>query len=270
MHPQASLPPYTPVDEASDSSAHQFTRPANHIQISRTFGALKGPMRFTVDPNMLLPKSLLPYQLFSLRPKLRQNLELQVEFARIDADVTVLPLAPAPPQREAEEDLVDIDGMNWKHKKVHIKTGTTTGDVTLRINAPAGTPVVVKVESIFGHVRLFLPRSMTGPLIVSSYLRVARLSPALQPACFPLRQASEQTHWFVGDMAAWTDKDERGDEVRVGSQFGVVWVGYVGEEAEAQRAMRLGVLGMTVKGLWMSFLLWVMYGILLRVVGWVL
>lgn len=124
--------------------------------------------------------------------------------------------------------------------------------------------------STFGHVRLFLPRSTTGPLVVSSWIRAARFSPALERMCSPLHQAGGDVHWFVGDMAAWREKDECGVHVRVGSMFGTVWVGYVGEEAEAQRAMRLGVLGMTFKGLWVSFLLWMLYGILLSVVGWVL
>lgn len=91
-------------------------------------------MQFAVDPNILLPKSLLPQHSSQL-----QNLELFVGLAKIEADVTVLPFAPAPPQCEAEEDQ-DIRIRQWKvmsgytiKKKVLIKTETGTGNMTLRV-----------------------------------------------------------------------------------------------------------------------------------------
>jgi hypothetical protein len=90
--------------------------------------------------------------------------------------------------------------------------------------------IALHVETTFGHVRVYLPRTTHGPLTLSSSLRAARLSPALRRICTPLHEEGLKTNWFVGDIGAWSAKSEVGDEVRIGSDFGSIWVGYIGEE----------------------------------------
>ncbi|KAJ7303675.1 hypothetical protein DFH08DRAFT_650506, partial [Mycena albidolilacea] len=80
------------------------------------------------------------------------------------------------------------------------------------------------VETTFGHVRVYLPLTTHGPLTLSSSWRAARLSPVLRRVCTPLREEGLKTNWFVGDIGAWSAKSEVGDEVRIGSDFGSIWV----------------------------------------------
>ncbi|KAJ7206840.1 hypothetical protein GGX14DRAFT_456920 [Mycena pura] len=252
---RASQLPVPPPYDSDPSSLppDPFTRPRNNVLISRTFGSLRGA-RFTIDPNIHLPASLLPQPRSRIFEKPPPNLELSVDFGAIDAEVHVLPFAePAEGDADAEgagsrdgddrdDDLAFISfgdseprcETRWRKKTVHIATKTTTGSIALRVHAQPAAPVAVHAASTFGGVRVYLPRTLHGPLALTSTLRAPRLSPALRRACTPLREADGATHWFVGDIDAWRARGERGDAVSVGSEFGGVWVGYVGEESDAQ------------------------------------
>ncbi|KAJ7025178.1 hypothetical protein C8F04DRAFT_1129516 [Mycena alexandri] len=261
---QSSVPPpYDPLPVGGNGDAGMFTRPGNNMVVTQTFGALRG-MHFTIDPNIHLPKSLLPRpHEISVHPKPRPNLKLGVEFGAIEAVVDVLPLTAAPPEnpRRSMFDQSNLDN------KVYINASTTTGNITLSVKAPT-TPVVVVATSTFGHVRIYLSRTMHGPLTLSSSLRAPRLSPALRRSCTPLRQEGDKTNWFVGDIGAWSAKDEMGDQVKVESQFGSVWVGYVGEEeAVAKRAVPVG-LQVSAHSAGASMLLWAAYWVLVRFFAW--
>jgi hypothetical protein len=63
--------------------------------------------------------------------------------------------------------------------------------------------------------------------------------------------------WFVGDLGAWQE-DPHKDKARLGSTFGCVWVGYVGEEAEAKQALRWGMLQWAWAFMWALILLLVL------------
>ncbi|KAJ6481882.1 hypothetical protein C8R45DRAFT_932626 [Mycena sanguinolenta] len=242
---QTSLPP--PYDHLptegdpvlSDGNDHVHagtsTRPGNNISITRAFGALNG-MRFIVDPNIRLPKSLFQRQPL---PNPQLNLTLTVDFGAIDAEVDILPFAAVPPPHD-DGDANPVDDVDPHLKKnVHLRVSTTTGNITLRVNAPPTAPIALHVGTMFGHVRVYLPRTTHGPLTLSSSLRAAHLSPALRRVCTPLREEGLKTNWFVGDIGAWSAKSEVGDEVRIESNFGSIWVGYVGEE-EPVPVLRVG------------------------------
>ncbi|KAJ7164220.1 hypothetical protein C8R46DRAFT_1220729 [Mycena filopes] len=170
--------------EATWDDATFDTRPGNHLKISRSSGALTG-FRFTIDPNIQVPSSLRPSSLYT-----SANLDLGVKYDCIEADVDVLPYLD--------------DGV----KKVHIRATTDTGNITLRVNAAPDTPLVITTKSNRGAIRIHIPRTFLGPIALSS---PARLSAALRRAATPLRQENGTTHWFVGDVAAWSARDELGD-----------------------------------------------------------
>jgi len=249
-------PPYDPVahggndDDDAGMPAVFTARPGNNIIISRACGALRG-MRFTVDPNIHLPKSLLRPQ----QPEV--NLDLKVDFGGIDAEVDVLPLLAPPPQEDnsSPEDYP-------RQKKIHLKARTLTGNLTLRVNAPPATPIVLNVGTDFGRVRVYLPRTMHGPLTFSSAVRTPCLSPALRRVCMPLREEGNKTHYFVGDIGAWTAKDEMGDEVTVTSDFGHIWVGYVGEEEEIPHVQPRSRFQLGLRAVGVILLPWTLYWIL--------
>ncbi|KAJ6571471.1 hypothetical protein B0H19DRAFT_661340 [Mycena capillaripes] len=264
---QTSIPPpYDTVQSQENDDEHagtSFTRPGNYISINRAFGALKR-MHFIVDPNIRLPQSLLPPELFPTLAKPQLNLKLGVDFGGIDAEVDVLPFTTEPPPSIS----YGIDPR--QKKKVHLKASTATGNITLRVNAPPTAPIVLQVQSGFGNVRVYLPRTTHGPLILLSSLRTPRLSPALRRVCTPLREEGFKTNWFVGDIDAWSAKDEVGDEVQIGSEFGSVWVGYVGEEEppHALRRRARGPLRIGLNAVGTLLLVWVVYWWLVRVIVW--
>ncbi|KAJ6484495.1 hypothetical protein C8R47DRAFT_1017328 [Mycena vitilis] len=263
------VPSETIDDPDAGTSPPTFTRPGNNIVVSRTFGAVKG-VHFTVDPNIRLPKSLLRPAPLAAFPKPRPNLELNVEFGGIDAEVDVLPLiGEVPPDENAgfETPMQKVDP-----RKVRLKATTATGNITLHVNAPPTAPISLHVSTSFGHVRVYLPRTMHGPLTLSSSLRSPLVSPSLRRACTPLREEGLNTYCFVGDIGAWTAKDEMGDEVKVYSEFGRVWVGYVGEDEHAAPVRRRGSVRMRLqlgsKTLGAILLLWAAYWVLVRFFAW--
>ncbi|KAJ6564985.1 hypothetical protein DFH09DRAFT_1475556 [Mycena vulgaris] len=182
-----------------------------------------------------LPSSLLepPGPVFGVLEEKRwpslpkPNLELSLDFGAIDADIEVLPLAP-----EGHADHVPRSSQ----KKVDLKASTVTANITLRVHAPSA-PIDLRVQSSFGQVRVFLPRTLHGPLVIATALRRAHFSAALRRVCTSVLEVRGTTRWFVGDVAAWSAGGERGDKVWVGSGFGELWVGYIGEEAEAERVL---------------------------------
>ncbi|KAJ7166993.1 hypothetical protein C8R46DRAFT_1272131 [Mycena filopes] len=119
----------------------------------------------------------------------------------------------------------------------HFMTRTSTGNITLGVNGAPDTPLVLSANSTWDAIRVSLPRTFHGPLTLSS---TARLSGALRRAATPLREEYGTTHWFVGDVAAWSARDEVGDAVQVRSVLGGrVWVGFVGDEPVQARGVVL-------------------------------
>jgi hypothetical protein len=73
--------------------------------------------------------------------------------------------------------------------------------------------------------------------------------------------------WFVGDLGAWQDDQDK-DKALLGSTFGCVWVGYVGEEAEAKHALRWGMLQWALALMWALILLLVLR-VSSKFLGWI-
>ncbi|KAJ7608085.1 hypothetical protein DFH06DRAFT_1486271 [Mycena polygramma] len=248
-----ALPPSYRSPPIADWSAH----PQNYIHISRMFGALQR-CRYTVDPNLHVPSSLLGapewepsgYFFSSLKSRAVPNLELAVTFGNVDADIHVLPLSASARQcatgqcRTASRLLYSRSSDSCQcPRKNKLEASTTTGNVTLHVvEAAPAAHFSLRASSTFGHSCIFLPRTFHGPLSIMSSLGAPNLSPELKRVCAPISEIGAGWRWFVGDSGAWRDHGEHGDEVLVSTTFGPVWVGYIGEEEDAKRALQWGAL----------------------------
>ncbi|KAJ7673896.1 hypothetical protein DFH06DRAFT_1445422 [Mycena polygramma] len=277
--PPYALPPSYRSPPIADWSAH----PQNYIHISRTFGALRR-CRFTVDPNLHVPSSLLgtpewesSESLFSgLKSRPDPNLELAVTFGNIDADIHVLPLSASARQcatgrcRTASRLLYSRRSDSCQcPRKSNLEASTTTGNVTLRVEAAPTTHFSLRASSTFGHICIFLPRTFHGPLSIMSSLGAPNLSPELKRVCAPISEVGGARRWFVGDAGVWRDRGEHGDEALVGTTFGLVWVGYIGEEEDATRALQWGALHWVVN-IVLAFLFLFLFRFLLQIFVWIL
>ncbi|KAJ7274821.1 hypothetical protein C8J57DRAFT_1312814 [Mycena rebaudengoi] len=237
------LPPYDAIPR--ESAVDPYASPRNNVLISRNFGSVK-KTRFIVNPNLNIPSSLLhPDPLhISIFPRSVQNLELSVTFGSIDVDVEVLPLSQQPPYRDSPAAArSSLFGAVLDKNKVHLKAVTSTGDITVRIDAQPTAPISLNAESWFGRVRIYVPRTMHGPLTITSGFRAPRLSREMQRVCTPLSEVDGTKRWFVGNLATWSANGERGDEVQVNVTFGSVWIGFVGEDEfeESKTTRRLSI-----------------------------
>ncbi|KAJ6472944.1 hypothetical protein C8R47DRAFT_1022736 [Mycena vitilis] len=203
----------------------------NYIRISRTFGALRR-CRYTVDPNLHVPSSLLgkpewePSEcsvFSSLRSRPDPNLELAVTFGHVDAEIHILPLSANARQcaigecRTASRLLYSrrLDSCQCPRKS-NLEFSTSTGNVTLRVEAAPTAHFSLRASSTFGHICIFLPRTFHGPLNVMSSLGAPKLSPELKRVCAPISEVGGARRWFVGNASVWRDHGEHGDEASAG------------------------------------------------------
>ncbi|KAF7364283.1 hypothetical protein MSAN_01088200 [Mycena sanguinolenta] len=262
----SGLPPYTAAPTTENASSIQSPiRPQNCIRISRTFGSMnKG--YFTVDPNLHVPASLLgdsDWDAFDYRWSWRSkpNLELGVTFGGIQAHIEVLPSTARCPEPSSDE-----TRPKPCPRKTGLEASTTTGNVNLHIDA---THFSLRSTSTFGQIRIFLPRTYHGPIVIPSSLGAPLLSPKLKRVCTTISEVGNGRRWFVGDFGEWEQRNQHGDNMHIGTTFGRVWIGYVGEEDEAKRALRWDMLQCVVN---LVFWLVVALGVHLavKVVLWIL
>jgi hypothetical protein len=125
-------------------------RPHNHINISRMFGALKRS-RFTVDPNLRIPSTLLWAPTWErhdtdIAPAiLKRNARLDVTFGDVEAEIHVLPRTePRCPDGECVSkysgESIDFLSKPSGHKepckcsrRSVLEATSTTGNIALRI-----------------------------------------------------------------------------------------------------------------------------------------
>ncbi|KAJ6501057.1 hypothetical protein C8R47DRAFT_1211328 [Mycena vitilis] len=255
-------PPYAVATSSRPKPIADWSmQPQNHIHISRMLGGL-GSRRFFVDPNLHVPSWLLgapewepSESLFSgLKSRPDPNLELAVTFGNIDADIHVLPLSASAHQcatgrcRTSSRLLYSRRSDSWQcPRKSILEASTTTGDITLRVVEATPTPrFSIRASSTFGHICIILPRTFHGPLSIMSSLGAPNLSPELERVCAVISEVGGARRWFVGDVGVWREHGEHGDEALVGSTFGPVWIGYMGEEEDATSAVQWGPLRWTV------------------------
>jgi len=227
-------------------------------------------LRFTVDPNQHVPPSLLTppewepgYRYTSFRSRPEPNIKLAVTFGGIDTDINVLPLSGtankcANGQCYRETDRL-LSAVSCPRQSA-LEASTTTGNVTLHVEAPTNAHFSVRASSTFGDVCVFLPRTFQGPLTIMSSLGAPHLSAEVKRLCAPISEIGGASRWFVGDLGVWRERAEHGDEAMVGTTFGSVWVGYIGEEEEAKRALRWGPLQWGVNIILSLLLVLVLHG----------
>jgi len=207
--------------------------------------------RFTLDPNVQVPLSLLSppewdpsfISAYSLRSRPKPNIELAVTFGGIAADIKVLPMSESVPPCGREPASVASRFLSMSRSQCPrqsiLEVSTTTGNVNLHVNAAHFS---LRTSSTVGQICIFLPRTYHGPLTITSSLGAPCLSPELKRVCTPISEVGCGRRWFVGDLGVWHQRNEHGDEAILNSSFGRVWVGYVGEEEEAKQAFRWDML----------------------------
>ncbi|KAJ7612998.1 hypothetical protein FB45DRAFT_1112656 [Roridomyces roridus] len=255
--PASVLPPSTEIADESGTKASAmkdwYSDAQNNILVSRNFRSIT-KARFTVDPNIRTPVSLLGAVSSwedgsgsrSSSSKPRNAVELFVGWGRVDAVVCVLPVSESalckakgyPCFQPAEKRGFEMAPCAMLSP---VSAGTFIGDVTIKVDTgtvgPQNARLRLKAYTYWGQVAVFLPRSFHGPL-VTSCAGIPRLSSTLAPVCKPIKEVGRKRRWFVGDVDAWYAAQEHADGASVSSVFGTVWIGYEGEEEEAKKALR--------------------------------
>ncbi|KAJ7601678.1 hypothetical protein FB45DRAFT_1074248 [Roridomyces roridus] len=259
--PASVLPPYTEIADESGTKASAmkdwYSDAQNNILVSRNFRSIT-KARFTVDPNIRTPVSLLGAVSSwedgsgsrSSSSKPRNAVELFVGWGRVDAVVCVLPVSESVLCKEKGYPCRQPVKKNYSPypdppppclRQSRLSAGSFIGDVTIKVDMGGFSPHTARLDlktyTSWGQVAVFLPRSFHGPL-VTSCAGIPRLSSTLAPLCTPIKEVGRNRHWFVGDVEAWHAAKQHADEASVSSVFGTVWIGYEGEEKEAKKALR--------------------------------
>ena len=141
---------------------------------------IQGPM--VVDPNMVLPETLLPP--LTSGETVRPNLHLESQYGRVDSDVWVLD--------------TQLNG-DAKPKRVRLEFGGTYAGVHLRLHSLGNVPCDIAVDAAHNTTMLTLPHDFVGMITVrrSSYGKMKPLPLRVQQ----ISDVGGDMRCFVGDIS---------------------------------------------------------------------
>lgn len=184
-------------------------KPTNYISISRVHNSIKET--FLLDPGLYIPPSVRP------SPEREENLRLESTHGAVYADVGIVPGSKGSTSRG--------------RAKLWMKS--THGGVTAKIRTPSDpnlnlppTSFHLTVQSTYGDVRVHLPRTFHGPLVLKVTHGSIKFSDALSGNLTTFGEVDGTRRCFVGDFSGWRGGAWKGDEVVVEASHGsvkVVW-----------------------------------------------
>jgi len=109
------------------------------------------------------------------------------------------------------------------------------------------TPFALTATAPHGSVKLDLPRTFTGLLVLGTRHGSVKLSEALLQHATQLSQLGDARRYFVGDFGLLGDQQWEGDQVEVEAVHGSVRLRYVDEgEEQGQKGLFSRLFGVRV------------------------
>ncbi|KIM38434.1 hypothetical protein M413DRAFT_447885 [Hebeloma cylindrosporum] len=110
-----------------------------------------------------------------------------------------------------------------------MKMKSTHGGITAKIHGPPNrTPFVVHAQSVNGDVRLHIPRTFHGPVIISHRHGLVRFSDSINRNLTTFGKVDNTRRCFLGDFSRWTESARgwEGDELVIDVRHGNVKIHY--------------------------------------------
>ncbi|KAG1871468.1 hypothetical protein F4604DRAFT_814524 [Suillus subluteus] len=206
------------------------SKPTNYLHLFNENNSING--EYVIDPGMNIPTSLLP----PLRPEEseadRKNLSLRSTNGSVTGEIWLLGTRGAQLFDSKTSTKRTILGIDSKH-----------GSVTARVHTIQGAaPFLLTISANNGSVTVYLPRSFSGFLLLTTSHGSVFLSDTLSQNCTHLSQVDLTRRYFVGDLSTVDDSDWTGDELRVEAKHGNIRIKYVEEHTNANNTSKGGLL----------------------------
>lgn len=192
-----------------------------------------------IDPSLFVPTFLRPPLLPGETEETRKNLRLESTHGHVYADVTLV----------AKDDTNDMDNSK-KNKRVVMHMKSTHGGVTAKIvchflpfypyihlivsslslkhGPPDRSSFVLHAHVVNGEIRLHIPSTFHGPVIVSHRHGFVRFSDAISRHLTTFGEVDSTRRCFLGDFSRWSEAGNgwTGDELVVEVKHGNVKIHY--------------------------------------------
>ncbi|KAF8198488.1 hypothetical protein BJ912DRAFT_27513 [Pholiota molesta] len=226
-HPNQEPPPtYASLQPSGGAPPPAVAKTTNYVAITRLHTSIRETL--VLDPALFVPPFLRPPLAPGETEAGRRNLRLESTHGHVYADVTLAPAGGEEVGEEREErGKVEVG----RRRKVLMQLKSTHGGITAKIHGPgARSAFALHAASVNGDVRLHVPRSFHGPVVVAHRHGAVRFSDAVARALTTFGEADGARRCFLGDFALWTEgaggAGWAGDELTVEVRNGNVKICY--------------------------------------------
>ncbi|PPQ75598.1 hypothetical protein CVT24_010908 [Panaeolus cyanescens] len=231
LNSNASSPSISSPDGANANGRN--IKRVNHLAITRTHASIKESV--LVDPSLFVPVFLRPPLLPGETEESRRNLRIEAVHGNVWADIRVVGVGFGEGDRmfrglggssnstvvgDADDEEDDDDGSETvigapvkrerKGKRVFMQLKSTHGGIQAKIHGPPNRhPVVLHASATHGDIKLYLPRSFHGPVIIAHKHGLVRFSDALAQELTTFGEVDGIRRCFLGDFSVWAKQVEK-------------------------------------------------------------
>ncbi|PPQ78269.1 hypothetical protein CVT25_011728 [Psilocybe cyanescens] len=209
-------PPTYASLQSSPSSSALVAKTVNYVSITRTHTSVKEIL--ILDPSVFVPVFLRPPLASGETEETRKNLRLEATHGHVHADITLIGNGDSANESSAK-----------RNKRILMNMKSTHGGITAKIHgAPDRSSFCLHAQAVNGDIRLHIPRTFHGPLIVSHRHGFVRFSEAVDRNLTTFGEVDSTRRCFLGDFSRWTDAGNgwSGDELVVDVRHGNVKIHY--------------------------------------------
>ncbi|KAF8957380.1 hypothetical protein BDZ97DRAFT_1754077 [Flammula alnicola] len=210
-------PTYASLQSSSSSSTSIVAKTVNYVSITRLHSSVKETL--IVDPSLFVPLFLRPPLGPGETEETRKNLRLESTHGSVFADITLV----------NDTDNASDMHSSTRNQRVVMQMKSTHGGITAKIHgAPNRSSFVLHAQSVNGEIRLHIPSTFHGPVIVSHRHGSVRFSDGINRNLTTFGEVDSTRRCFLGDFSRWTDAGDgwAGDELMVDVRHGNVKIHY--------------------------------------------
>ncbi|KJA15287.1 hypothetical protein HYPSUDRAFT_172720 [Hypholoma sublateritium FD-334 SS-4] len=215
---QEPPPTYASLQSSpANGGSPQVAKTINYVSIARSHSSVKETL--IVDPTLAIPLFLRPPLAPGETEETRKNLRLESIHGHVHADITLVDDAMLAGEIQPAK----------RNRRVLMHMKSTHGGITAKIHGPQNrSAFVLKAQAVNGDIRLHIPRTFHGPVIVLHRHGFVRFSDDVSRNLTTFGEVDSTRRCFLGDFSKWSDAGAgwKGDELEVEVRHGNVKIHY--------------------------------------------
>lgn len=215
-------PTYSSLHPLPSSGASSIPKTVNYVSISRAHKPVDEA--FIIDPSLFVPLFLRPQLSPGETEETRQHLRLECTYGHIRAHVTLV---------EKPEELVQS---SKRTQRIFMKMKATNGGIAAKIHGGKHRhPFVLHAQAVNGNIRLHIPRTFRGPIVISHRHALVGFSDSVNRNLTTFGEVDGNRRSFLGDFTPYSRAEASdgwsGDELILKVRYGNVKIHYEDDAA---------------------------------------